>query len=490
MWILANRLASFNPQIDIREDSPMVLKSVSLVYAKDCVRLHQDGPDCVCSFEKDTIRLPNFSLLEASMLVQSVFNFMDDWHASVTEAANNQDFQLVADLCNQVFENPTLLINANCRVLGMSRRDDEVDEEWRYLSTFGYSSPKAMAFIHQMQPPVHVSTKASRFSLQRPSVYKDGLTIPIYGDGTPLANLTVLEKDRPLNRGDMQLMELLADILRPHLTSFLWRGGEYAPALHNLLNGVELHESELAQLKLRLGWEMSHIFQVYLLSPQDREKKFADSDVRMLLGALEYTFPDDLCGLADGYLVLLADNTVIDSSVRLLRLKMLARTNNLRISFSLPAQGMHSIPQIWKQAQLAYQMGAVKEPDGMLHDFYYYAVDYMVLNANSPESLVAACHPDVMTLWLNFQDRTLYQTLMVYLENERSITKTHAALNIHKNTLLYRLNKITESLQYSLEDSYTRKYMQLSFFILERLDTYRHIHRAKSKDADGQQANK
>ena len=62
--------------------------------------------------------MPNFSLLEASMLVQSVFNFMDDWHASVTEAANNQDYQLVADLCNQVFENPTLLINANCREIG------------------------------------------------------------------------------------------------------------------------------------------------------------------------------------------------------------------------------------------------------------------------------------------------------------------------------------------------------------------------------------
>ena len=41
-------------------------------------------------------------------------------------------------------------------------------------------------------------------------------------------------------------------------------------------------------------------------------------------------------------------------------------------------------------------------------------------------------------------------------------------LYVHKNTLLYRLRRIEELLQYSFSDSYTRSYMRMSFLLLER----------------------
>ena len=58
------------------------------------------------------------------------------------------------------------------------------------------------------------------------------------------------------------------------------------------------------------------------------------------------------------------------------------------------------------------------------------------------------------------------ETLRVYLSNERSLVKAAKELFVHRNTLVYRINKILEILICDLEDSYTREYMRLSIRVL------------------------
>ena len=45
MWIIANLLEPFEPEVHIRRESPRVLRSARLAYATDCVLVQQDGPD-------------------------------------------------------------------------------------------------------------------------------------------------------------------------------------------------------------------------------------------------------------------------------------------------------------------------------------------------------------------------------------------------------------------------------------------------------------
>lgn len=79
-----------------------------------------------------------------------------------------------------------------------------------------------------------------------------------------------------------------------------------------------------------------------------------------------------------------------------------------------------------------------------------------------------ACHVDIDNLWeegkLDGGERV--ETLRVYLSNERSLVKAAKELFVHRNTLVYRINKILEILICDLEDSYTREYMRLSIRVL------------------------
>lgn len=66
MWIIANLLESFEPEVHIRRESPRVLRSARLAYATDCVLVQQDGPDCLYLWNEDSIRLPDLSAGRAS----------------------------------------------------------------------------------------------------------------------------------------------------------------------------------------------------------------------------------------------------------------------------------------------------------------------------------------------------------------------------------------------------------------------------------------
>lgn len=94
------------------------------------------------------------------------------------------------------------------------------------------------------------------------------------------------------------------------------------------------------------------------------------------------------------------------------------------------------------------------------------AMDHLIRSPYDPDRCLAACQPDVYRLFC--QDEVLYQTLWAYLMQDRSVTRTVQMLFVHKNTLLYRLRRIEESLQYSFSDPYTRSYMRFSFLLLER----------------------
>ena len=56
-----------------------------------------------------------------------------------------------------------------------------------------------------------------------------------------------------------------------------------------------------------------------------------------------------------------------------------------------------------------------------------------------------------------------YGTLKAYLQNERSLVRTAAALGLHRNSLLYRVKRLEELVDANLEDPMVRLHLLLSY---------------------------
>lgn len=65
-------------------------------------------------------------------------------------------------------------------------------------------------------------------------------------------------------------------------------------------------------------------------------------------------------------------------------------------------------------------------------------------------------------------DAELLETLYVFLLNERSLVKTAKQLNVHRNTVVYRINKFNEIVTLDLDDPNTRMHVLLSLLVLNK----------------------
>lgn len=467
MWMIANRLYSLDPILNIRQDAKPILKSARRAYATNCVLISQEGRDVICDGEDDTIRLKDISVSEASEIVQSVFDSYDDWYSNIIHLIASRNYQEAIDQSWVFFQNPIILFNGNSRTLGMSSRYGigEVDEEWDFLLKYRFPSMNFLNFIKfQAAGSIFDYDGMKRLDFVSKK-YRQGITYGLYYDDLFCGRITLLEKERPLNPGDYQLIDIFAGILKMQPLSL----DEVSSCRQNmniyplLLRGKHVDHEQLKETLLFREWEIKDQYQLYLLSFEsyDREQ----------VTILSHMFTQQLskCEVIhlEQNLVILC-NTSKSNDCPDPILKDLSKPNHFVFSASLPVFDINRLHFLMDQASYALKAGTQRTVKEIFHPFYTYAIDY-ILESARPEYKLYACHPDVVKLW-NLQENSndyLFETLKAYIENERSLIGTAQTLFVHRNSVVYRIKKLENKLQCDLNRAYTREYISLSIRILE-----------------------
>ena len=82
------------------------------------------------------------------------------------------------------------------------------------------------------------------------------------------------------------------------------------------------------------------------------------------------------------------------------------------------------------------------------HVYRYCEYTYMEMLdiCNDHVNLLNYCHPAIWALWEHDQEHgsELLETLFAFMQNSCNTARTAQLLTLHKNTLLYRLNRIKE----------------------------------------------
>ena len=92
------------------------------------------------------------------------------------------------------------------------------------------------------------------------------------------------------------------------------------------------------------------------------------------------------------------------------------------------------------------------------------------------DDILYLCHPAVLTLtrYDRAFNSNLRDTLFTFLINDRSISETSRKMFMHRNTTIYKLNKIQELINDNLENPYTRHQLILSSMIVRYVEQYQH----------------
>jgi DNA-binding PucR family transcriptional regulator len=82
-----------------------------------------------------------------------------------------------------------------------------------------------------------------------------------------------------------------------------------------------------------------------------------------------------------------------------------------------------------------------------------YQTDHVLQTLSLEDDPRCFCHPGILSLWEsgNESHRDLVHCLYHYFLNGRNISAAADAVNVHRNTLIYRLNKAEEILKVNLK---------------------------------------
>lgn len=474
MWMIANRLSGFSMELSIGQNAPVVLRSARRAYSTDCVRVYQEGSQVVCAGEGDTIRLSGVSLAEGFEIIQGIFDFYEDWSEALDKAILARDYQKVVDLGHQIFQNPAVLMDGNNRVLGITRQypADSMDAEWAYLYRYGYTSMNAaqqlqlhyknISFWRQGIQHFPASTAASALGF-------GGVSDSMYFQDAACGRLTVLEKERPLNRGDDQIVEYICRRLEPALGSGLGQDAmSNINVFHYLLLGERYEPGELYKQLANLAWQREDSYSLALM---ELTRLRPGMDLAQNGDMLTHVILSQIRGCVVIHrkvqLLIFSNRNLAEDENAMRFFRSLGSGNPIRVSFSLPCKGIDGAACLYRQAAYAMDSGKAERPEERFFQFQDWAVDYMLESPTLAES-AAACMPAVAELWKNRDaGGEQFQTLKAYLENERSVSKTADALFTHRNTVIYRLKKIEEALGQSLDDPKIREYARASIHVLE-----------------------
>lgn len=464
MWMIANRLKNYEIEAKLNDQADAELNSVLPIYMTGCVRVSAKGKNVICEYDGEYILIKDISLNDGYMLIQSIFDWYQEWMNRLDAAVFRRNFEKIAEECSNAMDNPVMIQDSDYQLLGMYTGEADRIEEWEYIKKNGQSSIEGYQLMASM---LRYSKKVYRQNVKGFSG-KKGSRVPVGGlhatisfQGYNFGKMTVLEQSRKINKGDICLLEYIARRISIYMAAIAGqkRRNINTNILEALIKGKEVQQDKINYYQMLKKEGETGSFAVMVLDcgsedATERRKQFA-----LMENILVHQFPKADCQQIQNVLVILFHNDQPDVFAGQIMdlLYNQKRIRQIWAGLSLKFCNLSELRWFYEQAVYA----AEQAEEGNVGLFYSYAVPFL-LNHSGKER-ICACEPDVRKLQeREYEKKDLMKTLLVYLDEERSSQHAAERLYIHKNTLTYRIKYLKEQMKWNLDDSYVRNYLKLS----------------------------
>lgn len=128
---------------------------------------------------------------------------------------------------------------------------------------------------------------------------------------------------------------------------------------------------------------------------------------------------------------------------------------------------LHAIPQAWREARQALEIGRRLFGEGQVHSFARLGI-YRLLFPLFGDQALLDFYQETLGPLLDAENRSnqaLLSTLEAFFHCNGNLSETARSMHLHRNSLLYRLGRIEELLGRSLEDAELRLSLQIALKI-------------------------
>ena len=463
LWVLADQLGEFGPISNITGTEAKI-EGFRLCYGAEQalddskVYLYREHDGICLRNGNNTVFLPQAGMEEVLNAGLVAYERIQSWEADLNRLTSERSLQGLLDTGVDLLENPMLLSDCEGNVLAMSSAfvAENLGLSWCTARDEGHISMEVMT-----APMYDEAGELSSWG-DEPTLFhlQDNdrlITSYIRAGGSQAAVLGLREHQRPIRNGDLLLFGRLCEAISSALeeNNAEYAGRSMADLLRDILDGRKIEP----ELLTRMEPELKRPWQMILVSNPFRSDTIHQ---RSLLYRSTYDPRPNISFLYENRVVILMSEK--DAAAQSKEMSMERGQVNHQLVVSLPFDELRDMPVRYQQC--VYAAEQLKDRPGIHNSknfcFAYLLKQFAVLNGEQNLS-----HPALTILKRYDQKKNTeyYRTLFVYLLYERSILLCAEHLHIHKNTFLYRIQKIRDMLDVDLDDPAQRGYLMLSYYM-------------------------
>ena len=474
MWIFAEWLKDFSPEMHIR-DGGLHIETVRLfssaspsddscLYLGRMRDLFTQGNDAViCSNRNDILILQTSDLDEVMNQVLNAIDFYQSWNTRLLEAISSDRRPAdILDIADPILQEPVYMLGSNQYLLALSKEYGyhSVNELWDQMLDSGTADLEFLTRLN-IEFPEHLS-KRGLYYFSVPFVEQKTFNHNMFNQGRWIGLCSMIERTAPMPRYKVDLFHIFCKNMELWFIS-------HAQEQQQLILDSLLRDAILTE-QLDQNFQRQYLLRFQSVSLQKKMLVLtspAEDDLMLshINRELNLAFPELISIILQNRICVLLNGNSRSACRYPEGLSDLIKRYGFYGGCSLPFTDLQEIHSRYNEA--AYVTDHMT-PETVLDDFQKYALSYALEEIRSAMK-TDPVRPDVrMLLQYDAKHHTEFaRTLDVYLREERSQSRTAARLNLHRNTLTYRLARIRQLLTCSLDDADTRLHLILSFRFLK-----------------------
>lgn len=423
--------------------------------------------------------------------VQGIFDFYNRCEQELKDAIiRGADLHEIVSASEKLFGNPVFLLDSALMLLAYSckGREDGLDDRWKATVSQGHVSIDTINSLRERDLLTYFDTlDHAVFFKWEGSVHPD-ICHNVFLHGKKVASFVIMPVSSEFGEGDLSLAEYLSTVLASVMGKYMDR--QYARANHlerlvlEFLAGNGRDTDKMRHYLSLAGWDAGDSY--YLLRVILQKNDVQGGTVEYSAELIRRLFRDAcLVGYGDD-LVAVINETRHRGSLEesFSALAQLLRKRTFKAGLTSRFNDFSAIRDHYRLATAAIEIGNALDADKCLYSFGKYLPYHLIETCAQSMDPISLCHPDVITLSKHDKKNNgaLLTSLYTYLVQEKSLAGAAARLGIHRNTLVYRLNKIGDMVDIDLGDEDTKMHLILSYKILD------YVYRKQKKEQTASEA--
>ncbi|MGC6174070.1 PucR family transcriptional regulator [Lacrimispora sp. 38-1] len=400
-------------------------------------------------------------------------NFTEKLYEAVIQ---NYSIQKICDVAAVFFNNPLILMNGILKHIAISSDIELEDYVWLdQKKNGGYISDTSLDLLTKQM------VYEKNISYTEPILLPEGdfkyrrIIEHIFINNQLAGTIVVFEIQKPFQDVDMQLVKMLSDVItlkmKSETCSIQSKNAAYEHFFNDLLNGVIYADSLYERLQTL---NITILDNIFIITIDINEYDQTHRTIQYLKNSLVKTLNEGTSFIYDNYIVTIimleSGHSISDTLIG--KIEQFCQKRRLFAGISKCFHDISKLKLYFEQAVTSLDLNRRLTKTSHLAFYNQFITEHMIDIASHHTDLRLLCNEDLINL-LHYDElnRTSYaSSLYEFLNHERNLARTSEVLHVHRNTLIYRINRIKELLNHDLDDVQYRFSLLLSFKIISFLE--------------------